>query len=270
MRTPSVNPEQLLQRILRSPAFQGSQHADLLEYVCLETQHGNYDALHEHDIGVTVFGLEPGYDVEENPLVRTLAAEVKEKLANFFRTEGRREPLRLTIPKGEFRAFFYEADPSQIAADDPTPMESLWQPYWQDNGHNVLIHGTVDADAMLIPEAYAAIQVAVLFQQRSCSIQVNPASAFADDPLPPADYVIIGTVETNPVLRRYVSQAPETAFLQRISPADGRGTITIIAAPDPAGLLLASRIATTEVLVEQLLGQLGVESFPPDFRLKLK
>lgn len=260
-------PEQLLQRILRSAEFEGTEHGALLEYICLMTQRNNLEDLREHDVGVAVFGMEPGYDVAENPIVRTTADEVRQKLATFFRTQGRSEMLRIAIPKGEFRAFFYEADPSQVQ-EVPSALEMFWEPYWEGDGRNMLLHGTISADSMLIPEAYAATQIALLFQERSFSIQIAPATSFEGE-LPPADYVLIGTPDTNPLVKRWLEKPIETAVLKRISAEKGRGAITIIAAPEPGAIMNASRFATTEALMERLIEQTGLETFPPDFVLTL-
>jgi hypothetical protein len=246
----------------------GTAHALLLEYICEMTQRNNLEDLREHDIGVAVFGLTPGYDVVENPMVGRTCDELREKLKHFFQTQGRNEMLRIAIPKGEFRAFFYEADPSQVQ-EVPTALEMFWEPYWQGDGRNLLVHGCVDAQSMLIPEAYAAVQVALLFQQRSSSIELMPANSLPEDSLPAADYVLIGTPDSNPLVKRWLDKPIETAVLKRISAEKGRGAITIIAAPEPAAIMTASRFATTEALMERLLERTGIDAFPPDFLLTL-
>jgi len=264
----AFDPEQLLARILRSVEFDGTPHAELLEYICVMTQQRNLEDLREHDIGVAVFGLQPGYDVSENPMVRTLADELREKLTRFFGTQGRNERLRVAVPKGEFRAFFYEADPSQVE-EIPSALEMFWMPHWQSEERSLLVHGALSADGMLIPEAYAAVQIALMFQQHSRSIELLPATSFTNNSLPSAHCVLIGTPETNPMMKRWLSQPPQSAILQRVPEGEDHGAITIIAAHEPAAILTASRFATTDELMARLLERTGMESFPPGFLLTL-
>ncbi|MBV6434255.1 MAG: hypothetical protein IANPNBLG_04500 [Bryobacteraceae bacterium] len=263
-------PEELLRRIVRSAAFRGSQeHGKLLEYICLRTLVGGPADLREHDIGVAVLNLEPGYDVTGNPLVGRMAEEVREKLKAYFRGEGRREPLRVALPKGEFRAFFYEADPRQIAEAAPGALDQFWAPYWRSGVTNLLIHGELEGEGMLIAEAYAAVQLAVLFEGRGAALRLQPASAFAESGVPEGNLVLVGTPATNAMLAGFVREPLEGAILQRIWARDGHGVVTILASPEPAGILPAARFVTSEEVLEEAAAASPLGEIPKDFRVTL-
>jgi hypothetical protein len=263
-------PEELLRRIVRSAAFRGSQeHCDVLEYICYQTQAGGLSDLREHDIGVAVLGLEPGYDVAENPAVSRVTEEVREKLKSYFRKEGRREQLRIAIPKGEFRAFFFEADPRQLAEAEPGALEQFWAPYWRSGVKNLLIHGELPEEGMLIAEAYAAVQLAVLFEGKGSALRLQPASAFTESGVPEGNLVLVGTPATNAMLGEFVREPLEVAIMQRIWARDGHGVVTILASPDPAGILAAARFVTSEEVLERTAAASPMGEIPRDFRVTL-
>lgn len=259
------SPQGLLVRIVSSAAFRGSNgHAELLQYICHHAQAGQ--DLHEHDIGVALFGLEPGYDVRENPLVSSVLGETRDWLKTYFAGEGKRELLRVAVPKGEFRAFFYEADPAQLAAagNEPTALERFWMPYFLNQRTNYLIHGAQDEDTMLIPEAYAVVQLALLFERHQASLQMIPSGVEVPAG---ANAILTGTPVSNALIARYASGVVESGVMERIVTED-RQVITILAAPAPEGILPVVQFAVSDVLLERALHQVGPE-WPPHFRLTL-
>ncbi|HUQ93449.1 MAG TPA: hypothetical protein VM120_17335 [Bryobacteraceae bacterium] len=262
--------QQLLERIVRSPHFAGSEeHAGLLSYLCYQTQAGNLEDLREHDIGVAVLGLEPGYDVRENPVVSTVVEEIRERLKTFFQKEGRREQLRMAIPRGEFRAFFYEADPRQLAQaeEEPSTLEKFWAPYWSGGMRNLLIHGELPGDAMLIPEAYAAVQLGILFEKNGSSLEMFPAGAFLQASIPPANLVMIGTLQSNAVMGRFLTGPLETSIVKRIWADGTHGVLTLIVSPEPGALLDAVRFVTYDPVMERTFTELAGGEIPQNFQL---
>lgn len=263
-------PEELLRRIMRSTAFRGSrEHCEVLEYICRQTQAGGGSDPREHDIGVAALGLEPGYDVAENPAVSRVTEELREKLKAYFRGEGRREMLRVALPKGEFRAFFYEADPRLLAEVEPGALEQFWAPYWRSGVVNLLIHGELPQEGMLIAEAYAAVQLALLFEAKGSALRLQPASAFAESRAPEGNLVLVGTPRTNAMLGEFVRQPLEAAIMQRIWARDGRGVVTILASPEPAGILAAARFVTSEEVLERTAAASPAGEIPRDFLITL-
>lgn len=266
---PRENPAAaLLERVLASTVFRESNgHAELLQHVCYRTQAG--EDLREHDIGVALFGLEPGYDVSENPMVANLMEETRAWLKAYFAGEGKREPLRLAVPKGEFRAFFYEASPEQLAAaeDEPSALERFWMAYLLNRQENLLIHGELPPEAVLIPEAYTAVKLALLFEKHTAHLRMVPYSAVGDELPPEANIILTGTPTSNPLLTRFVGAGLEGGVVVRTI-TEERQVITLLCAPQPEGILPVAELATSEPSLENALKKIGTD-WPPHFRLTL-
>src|SRR5438309_7324459 len=71
-----------LEHLLASPLFSQSKHyPGLLRYVVTETLDGRIAQLKERSLGVAVFGRNPDYDTNADPVVRTSACEIRKRLA---------------------------------------------------------------------------------------------------------------------------------------------------------------------------------------------
>ena len=82
-----------LDEILRSGPFRASkQSQQLLEYIVSQSLDGHLDRLKERVIGAEVFGRPVDYDTNEDPIVRSRAAEVGKGLRNI--TSEREADLR--------------------------------------------------------------------------------------------------------------------------------------------------------------------------------
>jgi hypothetical protein len=109
-----------LGRILASPLFRSSKHyPNLLKHVVVETLAGHAAGLKERSLGMEVFGRDPHYDTNADPVVRTSACEVRKRIAQYYHEPGRESEIRIELPAGsyvpEFR--FPEARAVEIAAE---------------------------------------------------------------------------------------------------------------------------------------------------------
>jgi hypothetical protein len=92
-----------LGRILSSPLFRNSRHYPaLLRYVVEETLEGRHGHLKERSLGVEVFGREPNYDTNLDPVVRTSACEVRKRLAQYYHEHEDGAPVRIDLPHGSY------------------------------------------------------------------------------------------------------------------------------------------------------------------------
>ena len=95
--------QQLVARILASDLFSKSHRlAAFLQFVFDQYSHGHAAAINEQRIGTAVFGRPAGYHVGEDSIVRSQARFLRQRLDEYFATEGRAEPLLLHIPKGSY------------------------------------------------------------------------------------------------------------------------------------------------------------------------
>jgi hypothetical protein len=60
----------------------------------------------EQQIGIHVFGRHAGYKSSEDSIVRTHARLLRQRLQEYFSTEGAEEALAVRIPKGHYLPVF--------------------------------------------------------------------------------------------------------------------------------------------------------------------
>jgi len=125
--------EEQLRRIHDSPQFKRSRrYFEFLNYVVLKTLQGHQDELKERTIGIEAFGRAPEYDLNEDPVVRVIAGEVRKRLAQYYYEAEHQRELRIEIPTGSYRPEFkfnpVHAEPIEAVsrADDST--QGQWTP----------------------------------------------------------------------------------------------------------------------------------------------
>jgi len=92
-----------LQRILTSPGFTASARSrQFLEFCVDRTMRGESVNLKETTIAVEVFLRSVDYDPKLDPIVRVHARRLREKLDQYYRTQGVDDPIRIDMPKGSY------------------------------------------------------------------------------------------------------------------------------------------------------------------------
>ena len=88
---------------MASGAFPASaRRRKLLEYVVEQTLAGRGDRLKAYDLAVCVLGRDAGFDPQGDPIVRIEASRLRRDLEHYYLTDGRDDPIRITIPKGHY------------------------------------------------------------------------------------------------------------------------------------------------------------------------
>ncbi len=107
--SPTVDQQRLLvEHILGSVLFRKSHKlAAFLKFICEQQQLGKADTINEQRIGTEVFGRTEGYHMGDDSIVRSQARFLRQRLEEYFATEGRDEAVRLTIPKGSYVPEFH-------------------------------------------------------------------------------------------------------------------------------------------------------------------
>ena len=102
------NPKwQLTTRVLNSTVFEKSPRLrSFLKFVCELELTGRHQEINEHQIGIEVFGRPPAYNPGEDSIVRSQARFLRQRLEEYFRTDGKNEPIRIVIPKGSYVPVF--------------------------------------------------------------------------------------------------------------------------------------------------------------------
>lgn len=107
-----------LRRILSSSHFSRSQAlGKFLQFVVDLTLNAKQDELKEYRLGLDVFDRGADFDPRIDPIVRMQAAKVRSRLAEYYGSEGKSDPLVISIPKGGYVATFEAREsPAALAA----------------------------------------------------------------------------------------------------------------------------------------------------------
>jgi len=133
LNTPSEEERsQLTERVLSSNGFARSPRLrSFLRFICENALHDQPQLITEHAIGVAVFGRDSTYNPSEDSIVRSQARLLRQRLEEYFRTEGVHEAFRISIPKGGYYPVF-EVNPSSqrtvLPAGLPLPEQASETP----------------------------------------------------------------------------------------------------------------------------------------------
>lgn len=106
-----------VQRIIQSKVFRTSEvHRNLLHYLAEKSLSGTADNLKEYTVGLDVFAKPASYDPRQESVVRMHMARLRQKLAEYYRTEGVGDPVIVDVPKGGFRVTFEQREISPLVA----------------------------------------------------------------------------------------------------------------------------------------------------------
>ena len=117
--------QRALDEILKSGHFRTSKQSQhLLQYIVSQSLKGHVESLKERVIGVEVFGRPLDYDTNADPIVRSRAAEVRKKLAQYYVEEGSNSPIRIKFSPGSYFATFSDAvkpNREEVGSSGSTP-----------------------------------------------------------------------------------------------------------------------------------------------------
>lgn len=115
-----------LERILAHPLFTHSKrYPSLLRHVVERTLAGRAHEMKERTIGCEIFGREPDYDTNSDPVVRTTAGEVRKRIAQYYFEPGHDAELRIDLTPGSYVPEFVfpllHPDPEETTAPAVEP-----------------------------------------------------------------------------------------------------------------------------------------------------
>jgi hypothetical protein len=110
-----------LHRLLGSPLLsQSRRYSTLLRYIVECSLEGGAERLKERTLGVEVFGRQPDYDPSADPVVRTTAAQLRRRIAQYYFGAGHENEIVIDLPPGGYTPEFHHPSPTS-----PLPAESL-------------------------------------------------------------------------------------------------------------------------------------------------
>ena len=96
-----------LDRIVQSTDFPATaRNRKFLAYVVEKELAGLHDEICAALLGVRVFGRGEDFDPNKDPIVRIEAGKLRRDLETYYLKAGRRNPLRISVPKGGYRPSF--------------------------------------------------------------------------------------------------------------------------------------------------------------------
>jgi hypothetical protein len=97
----------LIQRVAASEQFSRSNRLrEFLLYVGMQSLKEVHAEIHEHEIGVQVFGRQVSYDRSQDNIVRVNATELRKRVDAYFAGPGIEETLVFEIPRGSYKPVF--------------------------------------------------------------------------------------------------------------------------------------------------------------------
>ena len=114
-------------RIIQSSAFRQSETLRrLLRYLADKAFEGSAGHLKEYTIGIDALGKPLSYDPRQDSVVRIHVGRLRQRLNEYYRTEGKDDPIVIDIPKGHFKLEFGDQDiPAPEVAE---PLTTVYQP----------------------------------------------------------------------------------------------------------------------------------------------
>ena len=92
-----------LDAILSSHHFRGSRrYPAFLKYVVDAALEGRSGNLKERTLGVEVFGRDPNYDTNADPIVRISAGEVRKRIAQYYHESANHSGVQIELPLGSY------------------------------------------------------------------------------------------------------------------------------------------------------------------------
>lgn len=109
----------LVTRVCNSQCFHSAARLrEFLIYVADCALRNHAEEATEQHIGIHVFQRAPGYNSSEDSIVRTHARLLRQKLAEYFATEGADEDIIIEIPKGHYLPIFRPRLPETTRASN--------------------------------------------------------------------------------------------------------------------------------------------------------
>jgi hypothetical protein len=94
-------------RILQSHVFRSSEALRrLLRFLADKSLSGEADQLKEYTVGIDAFGKSHDYDPRQDSVVRIQVGRLRQKLSEYYLTDGKDDPIIVELPKGGFKLKF--------------------------------------------------------------------------------------------------------------------------------------------------------------------
>src|SRR5258708_35939105 len=111
-------------RISKSGTFSGSENLiSFLQFLVKETVENPDAQVKEYAIATAVFGRSNDFDPRIDSVVRVQAKRLRQKLQEYYETEGKLDSILIELPKGHYKITFsfIEQPPEKTIEATPNP-----------------------------------------------------------------------------------------------------------------------------------------------------
>lgn len=124
------DPRRLLVQRLASSSYlnKSARLREMFLYLCERVLGESIDDIHEQEVGHKVFGRPADYDTSVDNIVRVHASMLRKRVEQYFATEGRREPLIIDIPRGNYAPVFKKRPASPPPTERPAASDAEGAP----------------------------------------------------------------------------------------------------------------------------------------------
>ena len=98
----------------------------LLTYLSEKSLAGQADELKEYIVGLEAFDKPESYDPRQESVVRMQMGRLRQKLGDYYRTDGADDPILIDLPKGGFKISFIERWPAVVPTTTRRVMRLPW------------------------------------------------------------------------------------------------------------------------------------------------
>lgn len=99
-----------MQRVLHSATFRNSYTLQqLLQFLVAQAYGPDAETLKEYTIGVEALSKAQDFDPKTDPIVRVQTHRLRQRLREYYDSEGRHDPIVIAIPKGHYLPAFEAA-----------------------------------------------------------------------------------------------------------------------------------------------------------------
>jgi hypothetical protein len=118
--------QQQIERIVHSEQFRSSEVLRrLLTFLSEKAIAGEADNLKEYVVAIDGLGKSSTYDPQHNSAVRIQMGRLRQRLAEYYRSEGKNDPMIVELPKGRFRLTFEERSNSPTLGQESSLLPVL-------------------------------------------------------------------------------------------------------------------------------------------------
>jgi hypothetical protein len=127
-----------LEEIVASHHFsQSRRYPAFLRFIVEAALRGETELLRERVIGTEVFGREASYDTNADPIVRMTAAEVRKRIAQYYRETNRDDQTQIEVRAGSYVPIFIFPGQPEPAADVHREIEESPSKHLDGQGNQV-------------------------------------------------------------------------------------------------------------------------------------